>query len=721
MTGQKKSISIYIPIFVKIYVFFLLLMGITAIPLFFLAANGLKDFGDFSDVTNTRQIREMTDTYLTAMAREKARKFDQFFSSIQASAAFVALKAQEVYRHMDTSASLHTEPPHMTLNPKNNIFYTPESEPLITAFWADTAISPQIFAEINALSHLDPFLQHAKKGSGRILAAHIITATGIGKYYTKNPHARQRCFDLPSPDEFDLRDGEPVTTFTLQAIPDYRPRWTRIYKDDVIDGMMMTATAPVVDDDGRFRGIAGIDVPLDNIIDDLIKDHPSRIGKSPHDACCFSFFMTPAGELVSFPFSFLSLFGLDVNTDKFKYSNDVLSLKLTDSGIPGVQKAAAIISDNAGDLFPLDINGQTYVLASRRLSQTGWYIVLVSSEREFLSSIRQTRQAMAGTLSEILDDFLLFAAVILVVAAGFIYGAVRLFLAPIRQLTGLTRKVSKKDYSYTAPVDDRLDEIGELSRSFNQMVRQLADSRKREKAHTESLSRRTAQLRQLNEHLVNFEEIQRKTIASDLHDSIAQTLGMGISKIKDIIESGITLQPEDFEDIQLILEQALREIRSLIYKLSPPILDDFDIDIAIGFLIEETNDRQKTQYHYTNHVKDPVPMHHAIKVTLYRAVNELLTNIRKHANTKKAQIQLSVKDRKILLQVEDRGSGMDMEKVNAMPDSGFGIYSLCERIQNFGGTMDIASARGKGTKITITIPITLEESIHENTHAYHRG
>jgi len=56
-------------------------MGITAIPLFFLAANGLKDFGDFSDVTNTRQIREMTDTYLTAMAREKARKFDQFFSS----------------------------------------------------------------------------------------------------------------------------------------------------------------------------------------------------------------------------------------------------------------------------------------------------------------------------------------------------------------------------------------------------------------------------------------------------------------------------------------------------------------------------------------------------------------------------------------------------------------------------------------------------------------
>jgi signal transduction histidine kinase len=723
MTGKKKHTPLNIPIFVKICVFFLLLMTLTAIPLFFLAARGVKEFGHFSDVTNTRQIREMTDTYLTTMALEKAQKFDQFFSGIQASAAFVALKAQEIYRHMDTSASVHTKPPHMTLNPENNIFYTPESEPLITAFWADTTISPQISAEIHALSRLDPFLLHAQKVSGRSLAAHIITATGIGKYYTKDPRARQRCFDLPSPDEFDLRDGEPVTTFTSQAKPDYRPRWTRIYKDDVIDGLMMTATAPVVDDDGRFRGIAGIDIPLDNIIRDLMKDHPYRTEVSPPDACCFSFFMTPAGELVSFPFSFLSLFGLDVNTDRFKYSSDVLSLKLTDSGIPGVQKAAAIIADNPDNPFTIDIGSRTYVMASQRLSQTGWYIVLVSSEEQFLSSIRQTRQAMAGTLSEILNDFLLFTAVILVVAAGFIYGAVRLFLAPIRQLTRLTRKVSQKDYdySYTAPVTGRLDEIGELSRSFNQMVRQLANSRKREKAHTESLSRRTAQLRYLNEHLVNCEEIQRKTIASDLHDSIAQTLAMGISKIKNITESGTTLHPEDFEDIQLILEQALREIRSLIYKLSPPILDDFDIDIAIGFLIEETNARQKTQYHYINHVKNPVPMRHAIKVTLYRAVNELLTNIRKHANTRKAQIQLSVQDQQILLQVEDRGIGMDVEKVSTMPGCGFGIYSLCERIQNFGGTMDIASAHGKGTNITITIPITLEESIHEKTHAHHCG
>ena len=240
-------------------------------------------------------------------------------------------------------------------------------------------------------------------------------------------------------------------------------------------------------------------------------------------------------------------------------------------------------------------------------------------------------------------------------------------------------------------------------------------------AHAASLARRTTQLKQLNEHLVFCEEIQRKTIASDLHDSIAQTLGMGISKIKNITESGTTPGKEDLHDIQCVLEQAVREVRSLIYRLSPPILDDFDIDIAIGFLVEETNAREKTEFIYTNHVKDPIPLNHALKITLYRAANELLTNIRKHAGTLEAKIVLSVTDQDIILQVKDQGKGMDTEKVKNMLDGGFGLYSLSERIQNFGGTLTLDSAPGQGTHITITTPLQTKESAHEEKHAHHCG
>lgn len=240
-------------------------------------------------------------------------------------------------------------------------------------------------------------------------------------------------------------------------------------------------------------------------------------------------------------------------------------------------------------------------------------------------------------------------------------------------------------------------------------------------ARTASLSRRTAQLKQLNEHLVHCEEIQRKTIASDLHDAIAQTLGMGISTIKNITESGTTPRKEDLQDIQSALEQALREVRSLIYRLSPPILDDFDIDIAIGFLVEETNAQEKTEFVYTNHVKGSIPLNHALKVTLYRAANELLTNIRKHSGTLKATIQLSVTDKDMILQVTDQGCGMDIEKAKNMQDFGFGLYSLSERIQNFGGTLKIASTPEQGTQITITTPVMTKDSPHEKTHAHHCG
>ncbi len=65
---------------------------------------------------------------------------------------------------------------------------------------------------------------------------------------------RQACFNLPDPAVFDIRDGEPMTTFTRQSDPDFSFRWTRLYKDDVDAGLMMTGVAPILDDRRHFKG-----------------------------------------------------------------------------------------------------------------------------------------------------------------------------------------------------------------------------------------------------------------------------------------------------------------------------------------------------------------------------------------------------------------------------------------------------------------------------------
>ncbi len=92
----------------------------------------------------------------------------------------------------------------------------------------------------------------------------------------------------------------------------------------------------------------------------------------------------------------------------------------------------------------------------------------------------------------------------------------------------------------------------------------------------------------------------RKAFAADLHDSVAQTLALSISKIKNIQEPGEPVDLKIIVQIQGHLEQAVKEIRSLIYQLSPPVLDDFEIDIALGFLIEESNEKYDADIKYIN-------------------------------------------------------------------------------------------------------------------------
>jgi len=706
MTVKKIPFFLKIPLSIKLFCSSVLSILIFTIPLFFLVNQSLKDLGQFADTANTRQIKQMANQYLAGMAREKARKYDELFLHYQTSVTFLGMKASEIYTRLTAGNVFHSMVPAMIYNPGNAIWYTPESDPLITAFWGDKTLSAPIVSELQALAEMDLYLVMAKKNSPRAMAAHIITRTGIGKYYTLNPDMRNACFNLPNPADFDLRDGEPMTTFTQQSEADNGFRWTRPYKDDVAPGLMLTGVAPILDENGRLKGVTGMDIPLADMFQDLNKDHPLFSNPDAPPGDFFAFLMDSQGRLISFPVTLLPLLGLGMDISHFKYSDDILSLNLTHSRQPDIEQTMRHVLNSESYQDTLTIQDRSYVLASHRLHQTGWHIVLASSENNLLHSIEQTRNVMNDNLSGILKSFMIYAGIIFLVALGCSYSGVRRFVRPLQQLTRLTRRISREEYSEKAP-ENRNDEIGDLSRAFNKMIHRLEQSQQREKAHIQKLSQQADRLKELNEYLVHSDEAERKMIASDLHDSVAQTLAMGISRTKNLVESDHPPRPDQVREIQTTLE---REIRTLIYKLSPPILDDFDIDIAIGALIEDINAREKTTYRYINQVTDPILLSHALKVTLYRAVNELLTNIQKHADTPNAAITLWFSGPDICLQVEDSGAGMDVQTLKPSKDGGFGLYSLSERIQNFGGTLTITSTPGKGTKILLTAPVNQRNS-----------
>lgn len=690
----------------KLFIFICFSLLITLLPLFIVVHNALKKFGDYAYDTNARQITHISNASLSALATAQAQKYDQVFLRVKTSASLLAQRASEIYADLDLYGNAPLEPIPLELNNFNQIFFTPPSFPIITAFWGEPRISPAIEQEINALSHLGPFLKEARKLTQEIIASHIITQSGIGRYYTLDPRAKNQCFDLPHPREFDLRHGEPFRIFTGPESRNHRAQWTDPYKDDVIDGFMMTAVAPIVDASGRFQGIAGMDIPLISIAPDLAQQEFSQsLGQGN---ILFGFLMDKNGRLIAFPERYFDLFGLKIDLNRFKSSQDILTLNLTQAKNPEIQAAVPHLLGSHKSLFKIHIDSDPYIFATSRLSETGWHLVLVSREEDQLSSVHQTRTALGKSLSQVSGYYLKYSALILLIAILFIFCAVKIIIQPIKQLTDLTQKVSEGELTRISPIR-RQDEIGALAQAFNQMVEKLILSEKNEKAYATSLEIQTDQLKRLNEHLVFSEEMERKTIASDLHDSIAQTLALGISKIKNMHIPETPVSQEDLEEIQEVLEQAIREIRSLIYKLSPPILDDFDIDIALGFLVEETNAQHQTRFTYTNNLENPVDLNPALKLTLYRATDELITNILKHAKTQRAEFEIWTMDGQICIRVEDEGVGMDIKQTKDLQGFGFGLYSISERMENFGGRLDIISEPGKGTKITLTAPIPPQE------------
>ena len=221
----------------------------------------------------------------------------------------------------------------------------------------------------------------------------------------------------------------------------------------------------------------------------------------------------------------------------------------------------------------------------------------------------------------------------------------------------------------------------------------------------EKVIERTTELEQLNKYLVSMEEKLRGSLADDLHDAVAQNLALSVSKIKTLKEKDAAFNAEPLSEIQGYVEQSLDEIRQLINQLCPQVLKDFDIATAIDFLIEKTNKKFDADIIFINKTSEPLDVDESIKVTLYRAVNEVLLNVLKHSGVKKAKVELKKNNDNIILSIEDSGIGFDPAAVKTTQFYGFGLFSSSRRIINMGGDLKIESTPGKGTDIIIKVPI----------------
>lgn len=220
---------------------------------------------------------------------------------------------------------------------------------------------------------------------------------------------------------------------------------------------------------------------------------------------------------------------------------------------------------------------------------------------------------------------------------------------------------------------------------------------------------RTAQLRSLSKRLTMTEEKERQTLSQDLHDDLGQILAMVKLKLSALEKPGqASLSAElqqELTELESLVDQANRSVRSLSLQLSPPVLHQFGLVPALEWLAEEFHRSYDLKVHVSDDGSDK-PLDTASSNALFRAVRELLINVHKHATVGKAEVDVSVVDERLVLSVSDCGIGFDVgNTVVPSAHGGYGLFSVRERISYIGGEMHIDSSPGNGTVIVLTLPL----------------
>ena len=218
------------------------------------------------------------------------------------------------------------------------------------------------------------------------------------------------------------------------------------------------------------------------------------------------------------------------------------------------------------------------------------------------------------------------------------------------------------------------------------------------------------QLQSLASELSLAEERERRRIAVELHDSIAQNLAISKIKISELREmTDNNGCGHIIDEIDSILQQTIRETRSLSFELCPPFLYELGFETALEWLAEQTSKKHGLAIRCESD-KQPKPLADDIRVVLFQATRELLANIAKHARARTGKVSITRQDNQIRIDVEDDGVGFDFTGAEARVgsrDGGFGLFSIRERMKYLGGCLECASGEGRGTRMSLVAPLKI--------------
>lgn len=210
--------------------------------------------------------------------------------------------------------------------------------------------------------------------------------------------------------------------------------------------------------------------------------------------------------------------------------------------------------------------------------------------------------------------------------------------------------------------------------------------------------------------IVAAQESERRRIAADLHDGVAQSLGVlkfGIeSQVEALRQQNPALDLSSFDSIVDQLREALSEIRKVTKALSPAVINEFGICTAIDMLCKDFGDQiARIDVECLACVQEP-NLPEVAHIAIYRIVQEALNNIQKHADASRVTVRLASQNGAVTLEIVDNGKGFDplLAVDTADAGRGLGLSSMRERVEVTGGQFELHSQPGQGTTLIASWP-----------------